>query len=173
MQYEMLGDKPNLVAVPTGFFKVVLGEMPGGQTVVAAFALPNTPIDPSLPLVSFLVRLDDIERVTGLQLFPHYLTDQTRRVIDEKAMMIKGGTAITDGSTTPQEPLLALEGDKPPPPLPKKKHARSSGDGNDPMHLCEILLCQLPMENWWETKKGGGGSNKEAKASKKATIEPQ
>lgn len=63
------------VAVPTGFFKVIAVEQSDHSLKTLAFVLPNTPLSvPSkdtLPyLTSKIVRLETIERVTGLDLFP-------------------------------------------------------------------------------------------------------
>lgn len=73
--YEVIGDPPG-VAVPTHFYKIIVGEEPtngtkGPSTEVAigAFVLPNAPIDNKTPLKSFLVPVSAIERATGLEFF--------------------------------------------------------------------------------------------------------
>jgi DNA/RNA endonuclease G (NUC1) len=68
VQYELIGNPPN-TAVPTHFYKIVLGICKDGH-YLASFLLPNEPIDPSIPLESFQVPLDAIERSSGIQFFP-------------------------------------------------------------------------------------------------------
>lgn len=63
------------VAIPTGFFKVIAVEQPDHSVRTLAFLLPNTPINvPSKETLEFLtskiVRLEAIEQVTNLDLFP-------------------------------------------------------------------------------------------------------
>ena len=54
------------MAVPTHFFKVVLGEFSGGaRGAVGAFVLPNSPIAPGVPLASFAVPIGALEEVSG------------------------------------------------------------------------------------------------------------
>lgn len=73
--YEVIGSPPN-VAVPTHFFKLLVGERAGQEQVaVAAFVLPNAPIDNLTPLASFQVPVEAVERSAGLELLhrvPHY-----------------------------------------------------------------------------------------------------
>ena len=69
------GEPPCLVAVPTHFYKVILGESPSGSgsegattppaKSVAAFVMPNAAIEPDLPLTAFAVPLDALESVSG------------------------------------------------------------------------------------------------------------
>ena len=78
MRYPLLGDAPELVHVPTHFFKVVL--VRGGdesstapnasrRPVAAAFVLPNAPIPPETPLETFAVPLAKLEAAAGLTFF--------------------------------------------------------------------------------------------------------
>ena len=69
ISYPLLGDVPN-VAVPTHFFKVILVSTgsDGGYSL-GAFVLPNESIDSKAPLTDFQVKLDSVERVSGLQFF--------------------------------------------------------------------------------------------------------
>ncbi|KAI7855256.1 hypothetical protein BDC45DRAFT_439405 [Circinella umbellata] len=69
IQYPLLGDVPN-VAVPTHFFKVILASSGSGDAyTLGAFVLPNEAIDSKTPLTDFQVKLDSVERVSGLQFF--------------------------------------------------------------------------------------------------------
>ncbi|KAL6016679.1 nuclease, partial [Candidozyma auris] len=66
--YEVIGSPPN-IAVPTHFFKLVVGENNGSDKVsVGAFVLPNEPIANEQPLTAFQVPVEALERSTGLEL---------------------------------------------------------------------------------------------------------
>ena len=103
MRYPLIGEAPELVAVPTHFFKVILvdehandpekdvtllGDVvdynaPPKSAKVAAFVLPNAYIDPNTPLSNFAVPLESLEAVSGLTFFPKATNDlQTRDDID-------------------------------------------------------------------------------------------
>lgn len=73
--YEVIGSPPN-IAVPTHFFKLVVGERKGDEKVsVAAFVLPNDRIANSEPLTNFQVPVEALERSSGLELLqrvPYY-----------------------------------------------------------------------------------------------------
>ena len=89
--YAGIGKPPSLVSVPTHFFKVVVvvsktykmkragnGESVDMDDMVmkkfAAFVLPNTEQEvPKFQLANYLVRLTDLEAVTGLEIFPAIL----------------------------------------------------------------------------------------------------
>lgn len=80
--YEVIGSPAN-VAVPTHFFKLVVGEKANCDDVsYAAFVLPNDQIDNSVPLTSFQVPLEALERSSGLELLtkvaPHRRRDLCR-----------------------------------------------------------------------------------------------
>lgn len=86
--YEMIGNPPN-VAVPTHFFKIVVGEdpiqpsLPRNGAAVGAFVLPNEPISNSTPLKSFYVPLDAIERSSGVEYMPKLPESQRRDLCRE------------------------------------------------------------------------------------------
>ncbi|KAI7862697.1 hypothetical protein BDF14DRAFT_1735585 [Spinellus fusiger] len=65
--YKMLGDVPN-IAVPTHFYKVILIPNANGYAA-AAFVLPNASINSKTALTSFQVKLEVIEKASGLQFF--------------------------------------------------------------------------------------------------------
>jgi endonuclease G len=70
--YEMIGNPPN-VAVPTHFFKIIVGESVklGSRVALGAFVLPNAPIDNNVPLKSFYVPLESVERSSGVEFLPN------------------------------------------------------------------------------------------------------
>ena len=86
MRYPLIGDAPELVHVPTHFFKVVLVrdpkpgandalasdeelELRSARVSAAAFVLPNAPIPPETPLETFAVPLAKLEAAAGLTFF--------------------------------------------------------------------------------------------------------
>ncbi|KAK9454516.1 hypothetical protein V1511DRAFT_460393 [Dipodascopsis uninucleata] len=82
VSYEVIGNPPN-IAVPTHFFKIIVGESPikhpdSEDVAVGAFILPNEPIPNSTDLKSFYVPVDAIERASGLE-FLSKLPDKKRR----------------------------------------------------------------------------------------------
>jgi endonuclease G len=94
MAHPMLGTPPQLVAVPTHFYKVVLAEQKRSTdngsninpAVVGAFVVPNKVVNKEAPLSSFAVPLSALEEVAGCEFFPEFLTAEKRRAIDEAAL---------------------------------------------------------------------------------------
>ncbi|TPX64383.1 hypothetical protein SpCBS45565_g05933 [Spizellomyces sp. 'palustris'] len=68
VKYEVIGDPPN-TAVPTHFYKVVLG-VKGKEHALQGFVLPNELIENTASLEAFTMPLDAIERAAGLVFFP-------------------------------------------------------------------------------------------------------
>jgi len=68
IKYQVIGK--NNVAVPTHFFKVIVGEMEGsGDLEMEAYVLPNEKIPDHVPIQTFQVPPDSIERAAGLLFF--------------------------------------------------------------------------------------------------------
>lgn len=67
--YEVIGNPPN-IAVPTHFFKLIVGETKQNPKLlnVAAFVLPNDVISNETPLREFQVPVEMLESSTGLDL---------------------------------------------------------------------------------------------------------
>ncbi|CAH0548704.1 unnamed protein product [Brassicogethes aeneus] len=65
--YEVIG--ANNVAVPTHFYKVVVGETQDGKLEMEAYVMPNQVIDDNVPLSSFQVPPESIEKAAGLLFF--------------------------------------------------------------------------------------------------------
>ena len=53
MKYEVIGN--NHVAVPTHFYKIVVGETYDAKLEMEAYVMPNKPINEKVPLSSFQV----------------------------------------------------------------------------------------------------------------------
>ena len=164
MNHSMLGKPPQMLAVPTHFYKVVLGEKRNGTpddvAVIGAFVIPNMPIDPKTPLASFTVPVSALEEVTGISFFPKFLKKEKRLAVDQVSLQwqrighahlsqlkLPAGSGGVSARGSP--PLL------PPPPvtvvaIPEMK-PRSPGYGIE--HICEHNGCRLPAERWWEANK--------------------
>lgn len=69
MEYDVIGSKIPLVAVPTHFFKIILLEQENNSFTMGAFVLPNRAIPNETPLSQFQVNLKAIERASGLEFF--------------------------------------------------------------------------------------------------------
>ncbi|XP_035233666.1 endonuclease G, mitochondrial-like isoform X2 [Stegodyphus dumicola] len=67
VKYEVIGS--NNVAVPTHFFKVIVGETENHEFDMEAYLMPNAPIEDQVPLKAFQVPKDVIERAAGLLFF--------------------------------------------------------------------------------------------------------
>lgn len=68
----------NQVTVPSGFFKAVVQKRPNGYAGIG-FLFPNK--EPHLPIECFATTIDEVERITGFDLF-HNLPDSTEKRIE-------------------------------------------------------------------------------------------
>ncbi|XP_050316208.1 endonuclease G, mitochondrial-like [Anthonomus grandis grandis] len=82
VKYEVIGS--NHVAVPTHFFKVVVGETKDGQLDMECFVMENTVIDDSIPVKNFQVPLETIERASGLLFFTNVARNKFRQINGKK-----------------------------------------------------------------------------------------
>jgi endonuclease G, mitochondrial len=67
VKYEVIGS--NHVAVPTHFFKVVVCETQDGKLEMESFVMANEKISDDIPIESFRVPPETIERAAGLLFF--------------------------------------------------------------------------------------------------------
>jgi len=58
VKYQVIGD--NQVAVPTHFFKVLVGELDNQQLEMEAYVLPNEPIPDNVALATFQVKIFNV-----------------------------------------------------------------------------------------------------------------
>lgn len=82
VKYKLIGK--NRIAVPTHYFKVILGETMDDQLEIQSYILPNQPISEMTPLHNFQVPVDTIEKASGLILFdkiPRNALKQIRPVL--------------------------------------------------------------------------------------------
>lgn len=173
MDHRMLGSPPELVGVPTHFFKVVLGEKKKGiassssDYALAAFVMPNAPIKPQHPLAAFTVPLTALEEVSGIQFFPKLVDDAARHAVDVSAIQWQRRGAIEAGKA-----VRAIAGGQPPLllPAPEPAPAKRGGRGREAAqqaaaqaatpattdvliaHLCDRVTCSLPAEEFWKKK---------------------
>ena len=90
--YEVIGDPPN-IAVPTHFFKLVVGEKPvknpkSDNISVAAFVLPNSVIPNETKLIDFEVPIDALERSSGLQFLQNVPSNKKKALCKEVTCQI-------------------------------------------------------------------------------------
>ncbi|XP_031834313.1 endonuclease G, mitochondrial [Nomia melanderi] len=78
VRYEVIG--ANHVAVPTHFYKIVVGETDDLKLEMEAFVMPNTPIDDNAPLTNFQVPPESIERAAGLLFFDKISRDKLCKI---------------------------------------------------------------------------------------------
>eukprot|EP01138_Halocafeteria_seosinensis_P006235 gb/GECG01006376.1/.p1 GENE.gb/GECG01006376.1/~~gb/GECG01006376.1/.p1 ORF type:complete len:404 (+),score=42.40 gb/GECG01006376.1/:1-1212(+) len=94
LRHGYVGQSPNLVAVPTHFFKVILAEKQGtSEMAVAAFVIPNQPINARTALSQFAVEITDVEKVIGMRLFPHLV--QHRQHISNEVLDLRSNRPRT------------------------------------------------------------------------------
>jgi endonuclease G len=82
VSYEVIGNPPN-IAVPTHFFKLVVGEKSNGDLSVAAFVLPNDVIDNRTPLQSFEVPVEALEKSSGLTFLRNVTQNKKKQLCKE------------------------------------------------------------------------------------------
>ncbi|ORX94164.1 hypothetical protein K493DRAFT_315630 [Basidiobolus meristosporus CBS 931.73] len=87
VKYEMIGNPPN-VAVPTHFYKVILGVKNQQQYALGAFVLPNAPIPDDTPLEQFVVPVEALEKSSGLTFFEFLDKAKTPQLCDTVACRI-------------------------------------------------------------------------------------
>lgn len=169
ISYELLGEAPSLVAVPTHFFKCVYAEMKDGRKLLAAFVLPNAPIPADVPLRRFLVPLENLEQAAGFRLFVQALTEEEREGVDARVLALRGEGGKGEGEEGGIEGLL-MDGKSNGALMVRRGGGGRGGGGggggglrlnlDGPEHLCDVLACQLPPEKFWEINGGGNGKGK-------------
>ncbi|KAF8423665.1 mitochondrial nuclease [Tirmania nivea] len=84
VEYEVVGNPPN-IAVPTHFYKILIGEgkTADGTVAVAAFVMPNQVISNSTPLKTFEVPVEMVERASGLEFLGKLDVAKRRRLCGE------------------------------------------------------------------------------------------
>ncbi|RAH84598.1 hypothetical protein BO86DRAFT_386715 [Aspergillus japonicus CBS 114.51] len=114
VSYEVIGSPTPKVAVPTHFFKLILGEeeeedtgggvgggdgLLGGKVAVGAFVLPNGAISGDKALADFEVELDMLEQATGLELIEKLKSTARRKLCEE----VKCDLGVKDFSNAVEE----------------------------------------------------------------------
>lgn len=132
--YSGIGSPPALVRVPTHLFKVVAVARNDTIEKFAAFVMPNEETGGGrLNLSQYLVRLSDLEAVTGMHFFPA-IKDFRRRadVATERILPKLSG----------ERPVLLLTEDDSQ-QSGSKKIAAGFRKGEQLYHLCEDGKCRL------------------------------
>ncbi|XP_022908177.2 endonuclease G, mitochondrial [Onthophagus taurus] len=78
IRYEVIG--ANNVAVPTHFFKILVGEAADGGLEMEAYVMPNTVIDDNTPLSNFQVPPESVEKAAGLLFFDNISRAKLRKI---------------------------------------------------------------------------------------------
>ncbi|XP_046419349.1 endonuclease G, mitochondrial [Neodiprion pinetum] len=78
IKYEVIGT--NHVAVPTHFYKVIVGQTKDCRLEMEAFVMPNAPIDSTAPLANFQVPPESVERAAGLLFFDKISRDKLSKI---------------------------------------------------------------------------------------------
>ncbi|XP_049880176.1 endonuclease G, mitochondrial [Pectinophora gossypiella] len=82
VRYQVIG--ANTVAVPTHFYKVVVGETADGTLDMEAYVMPNQKIPDETPVTSFMVPPETIERAAGLLFFDKLQRNKLTRINGRK-----------------------------------------------------------------------------------------
>lgn len=82
VKYEVIG--ANTVAVPTHFYKVVVGETSDGKLEMEAYIMPNQVISDDTPLTVFQVPPETVERSSGLLFFDKINRKQLSKINGRK-----------------------------------------------------------------------------------------
>lgn len=188
MRHPMIGKPPQLVSVPTHYYKVVLAENSSGKhgqhsAAVGAFVMPNAPIDPQTPVTAFAVPLEALESVAGAKFFPGFVNDKRRAALDAAALswqadgrsrlkvLDRMSVAEHHAALLPAQaaaPAATSRGNNsskaavaPPAPAAQDSVQRQQKtvNGEGAVHLCDVLACKLPAERWWENNGSGKGGS--------------
>jgi endonuclease G, mitochondrial len=146
-QYLALGTPPSLLSIPSHFFKVVVIVLeeesssskdsdivaPTTTLGAACFVLPNQPIPPVSDFKQYSVPFKALEAVSGLTLFPAFLTNEQKDVIDETLPRHLQGEPtqlllLPDGSATS---------------TPRKNRSNPKRSITMVRHLCEKGACNV------------------------------
>ncbi|XP_061167169.1 nuclease EXOG, mitochondrial-like [Saccostrea echinata] len=89
--YPVIGK--NEVAVPTHLYKVIVVETNGVPSAIGCFIVPNQPIENKYSLKEFQVSLEEIQKRTGVELFPNLDNTQLQSLcyVDSCALVRKQG----------------------------------------------------------------------------------
>jgi hypothetical protein len=152
MRYPLIGDAPELVHVPTHFFKVVL--VRGGandalasdeelkkrsaRVSAAAFVLPNAPIPPETPLETFAVPLAKLEAAAGLTFFRQgALGGEAREAFEASERLYFESRSGGEASETAAR-------------VPSRSRSKSRAE-----HVCQAAACVLPAGFAAKQTRGG------------------
>ena len=81
VKYQVIGNSQ--VAVPTHFFKVIIGQQDDGQLDLYSYLMPNEQIDNGTPLENFLVPTELIEQNAGFLITTEKMNKEKIRSINK------------------------------------------------------------------------------------------
>lgn len=82
VRYQVIGK--NNVAVPTHFYKIVVGETADGKLEMESYVMPNQVIDNETPLTVFQVPPESVERAAGLLFFDRVARNKLTKINGKK-----------------------------------------------------------------------------------------
>ncbi|XP_076347710.1 endonuclease G, mitochondrial-like [Tachypleus tridentatus] len=86
VKYQVIG--ANNVAVPTHFFKVIVGETDQQKYDLEAYVMPNKVIDDDTSISAFMVPVESIERAAGLLFFDKISRNAFRLINGKKVLPV-------------------------------------------------------------------------------------
>lgn len=89
----LVGESPRTigsehVTVPGAFFKALLAER-GGECFCIGFIMPNSPLDRAEDIFSYAVSVSDIEKASGLRLWPEMKDPSAKDTVSKEEFDIK------------------------------------------------------------------------------------
>mmetsp|Transcript_10301 Transcript_10301/g.22332 ORF Transcript_10301/g.22332 Transcript_10301/m.22332 type:complete len:466 (-) Transcript_10301:2661-4058(-) len=157
-----IGQPPSLVHVPTHFFKMVAVVNDDNERIekIAAFVIPNHDASErgGVDLQRFLVRISDVEAVTGMTFFPKYLgakkgdedesfggtsSDEVdlRSIADALTDDVRGG-----GSSSTSTDIVPFTHSTSATAVKKKRKLLSQALDVSLRHLCEGKRCSIAVK---------------------------
>ncbi|CAB3229657.1 unnamed protein product [Arctia plantaginis] len=82
VRYQVIG--ANCVAVPTHFYKIVVGETSDGTLDMESYVMPNQKIPDETPVSSFMVPPETVEKAAGLLFFDKIHRSKLNRINGKK-----------------------------------------------------------------------------------------
>jgi endonuclease G, mitochondrial len=121
--HPAIGQQFHWVQVPTHFFKVIVctSKTTDEPLVTAAFVIPNTKINSNEALINFLVPIETVEAISGLQFFKEML--QQIQVHNNNLLTTNNNNEKKENMTSKENEMTLI----------------------DEYHLCRHVDCTLPL----------------------------
>ncbi len=85
--YEVIENEKGDIAIPDKYYQVIIYRLESGDHITAAFLFPHVREKEDLPsrdVLDYLVPVDDVEELTGLDFFPDLSDAEENRIESEK-----------------------------------------------------------------------------------------